>query len=142
MLNIKKTLTKLLGRMGMEEFNLTVSYSSFDMAYGYGRYDRAANSVRLYFVAYDSANLPQNTALFTVPEKYRPSQTYAVPIVYGASSSVGTYYASLSTDGTIKQNAGSTLRSIFGFVEYKLGGVIRTLKKAISNLYREEVAVC
>ena len=121
MLNVKSLLTKLLDRVGVVEFNLT-PYAGFDNAYGYGRYDKATNSVRLYFFGVDSANLPQNTALFTVPNEYAPSQAYGVPIIYTATSGAGVYYASVLTNGTIVQNAGSTLRGIYGFVEYKLGG--------------------
>lgn len=121
MLNIKKTITKIIGRFGVEEFSLS-AYAGFDSAYGYGRYDKATNTVRLYFFGVDTANLPQNTALFTVPDKYKPSQAYGIPIVYTATSGAGVYYASLLTDGTIKQNAGSTLRGILGLVEYTLGG--------------------
>lgn len=121
MLNVKKTITKILGRFAIEEFMLT-AYSGFDSAYGYGRYDKATGTVRLYFYGIDSTNLPQNTALFTIPDKYKPSQAYGVPIVYTATSGAGVYYASLLTNGTIVQNAGSTLRGIFGLVEYQWGG--------------------
>ena len=121
MKKITTLLNAIRGRLDIEEFSLT-AYSGFDSAYGYGRYDKATDSVRLYFYGVDSANLPQNTALFTVPQEYKPAQAYGVPIVYTATTGAGLYYASLQTDGTIRQNAGSTLRGIGGFVEYKLGG--------------------
>lgn len=142
MLNIKKTLTKLFSRIGVEEFNLTV-YAGFDNSFGVGKYDKATDTVRLFCWGTDTANLPTGTALFTVPEEYRPSGNVALLMVFGASGGSGTYYSILnSSNGAITQSAGSTLRSVVIWGEYKLGGVIRTLKNAISNLYREGVAVC
>lgn len=133
MLDLKALLAKILRRFAIEEFMLT-AYAGFDSAYGYGRYDKATDSVRLYFYGVDSANLPRNTALFTVPDKYKPSQAYGVPIVYTATGGVGFYYASLLTNGTIVQNAGSTLRGIFGLVEYQLGGVIESINRFFTTL--------
>lgn len=142
MLNVKKLLTKIISKFSIEEFMLT-AYNGFDMAYGYGRYDKSTDSVRIYFVGIDSSNLPQNSALFTVPSKYRPAEAYGVPIIYTASTGAGLYYASLLTDGTIVQSAGSTLRGVLGLAEYKLGGVIRQLLSTFATLFnREGVAVC
>ena len=142
MLNTKKLLTKLLGRVGVEEFNLS-AYSGFDNAFGVGKYDKATDTVRIYIFGVDTANISSSTTLFTVPSDYRPSGNVAIPITYATSSAAGVYYATINaTNGNITQGATNSLRQIMGFCEYKLGGVIRTLKNAISNLYREGVAVC
>lgn len=142
MLNVKKTLTKLFSRIGVEEFNLT-GYAGFDNAFGVGKYDKATDTVRLYMFGADSANISSSTTLFTVPEGYRPSGNVPAIAVMATDSSNGiVYYLTVGADGTVKQNLTSYLRRVVAVCEYKLGGVIRTLKNAISNLYREGVAVC
>ena len=142
MLNVKKTLTKLLGRIGVEEFNLS-AYSGFDNAFGVGKYDKATDTVRIYCFGVDTANLPQNTALFTIPSKYKPSGNVGVPMVFGSTGGAGLSYATVKSDGTIVQSAGSTLRSVITVGEYKLGGVIRQLLSTLATaFFRKGVAVC
>ena len=143
MLNVKKTLTKLLGRVGVEEFNLS-AYSGFDNAFGVGKYDKATNTVRLYVFGVDTANISSSTALFTVPSAYRPSTNTAMPIAYATSSASGVYYATLNaSNGTITQGATNSLRQVIGFCEYTLGGVIRQLLSTLATAFvRKGVAVC
>lgn len=142
MLNVKKTLTKLMGRTGCEYFTLT-GYAGFDEAFGYGFCDKSTNTVRLYLYGKDSANLTSSIVLFTVPSAYRPPQNIAAPMVFATDSTNGiTNYATVYANGEVKQAISNYMRSFVAFCEYQLGGVIRTLKNAISNLYREEVAVC
>lgn len=122
MLNVKKTLTKLFSRIGVEEFNLSV-YSGFDNAFGVGRYDKATDTVRIYIFGLDTANISSSAALFTVPAEYRPSANVAMPIAYTTSSVAGVYYAIINaSNGNITQGATNSLRQIMGFCEYKLGG--------------------
>ena len=120
MLNVKKLLTKLLGRMGNEYFTLA-GYSGFDNAVGYGFYDKAANTVRLYMYGSDSANIPAGT-VFTVPAGYRPSENIGAPMTFTTASAAGTHFLTVHADGTVTHNASSTLRSFQSFAEYKLGG--------------------
>ena len=120
MLNVKKTLTKLLGRVGSEYFTLG-SYSGFDNASGYGIYDKSSNTVRLYMFGIDSGNIPLNTTLFTVPESYRPTGNIPAIAVMATDSTNGiVYYATVGTDGTVKQNLTGYLRRIIAICEYQI----------------------
>ena len=122
MLDIKKLLTKLLGRVGSEYFTLT-PYAGFDSYVGYGFYDKSANTIRLYMFGMDSANIPLSAALFTVPEGYRPTRNTAGIAVLSTDSVNGvSYHITVGTDGTIKQNFTNYLRRVLAVCEYQLGG--------------------
>ena len=122
MLNVKKMLTKLLGRVGSEYFTLG-SYSGFDNASGYGIYDKSSNTVRLYMFGIDSANIPTSATLFTVPDGYRPTGNTPAIAVMSTDTTYGiVYYATVGTDGTVTQSLTSYLRRFSAVCEYQLGG--------------------
>ena len=126
LLNVKKTLTKLLNRVSTEYFTLT-GYVGLDNAIGYGFYDKATDTVRLYMFGSDSANISTSTVLFTVPSAYRPPQNIGAPMMFSTTAGSGAHYATVGTNGEVKQAASSTLRQFMAFCEYQLGGVIRRL---------------
>lgn len=122
MKNITTLLHTIRRRLAIEEFNLT-GYAGFDNMVAVGRYDKATDTVRIYCWGLDSANLPTGSALFTVPEQYRPSANVALIMMFTATGGAGTHYAILqAASGAITQNAGNTLRSVLIVGEYKLGG--------------------
>lgn len=107
-------------KVGVVEFNLT-GYAGFDNAFGVGKYDIATDTVRLYCYGTDSANLPTNTALFTVPAEYKPPGNVALLMPFSGTGGAGMHYAVLqSATGEITQNGGNTLRTVLIFGEYKV----------------------
>lgn len=136
MLNVKKLLTKV-----MEMLPQITDVDGWHTLTNGVRYCKQNDVV--YVDCYLSSGLTISTSyitLATLPAGYRPS-TY----MYITSGTNSTYngVAYVAPDGTVgaKTASGSTNYCWFQ-IAYPLGGVIRTLKKAISNLYREGVAVC
>ena len=131
MLDVKALLTKLLGRVGNEYFTLT-GYAGVDESVGDGWYDKSTDTVRLYMYGRDSANIPNGT-VFTVPAGYRPSDNIGAPMTFQTASAAGTHFLTVHADGTVTQNASSSLRSFSAYCEYKLGGVVRQLLSALTS---------
>ena len=97
---------------------------------------RTSGTVTLKFGGAAIGSISSRTQIATIPEGFRPP-TQIVLTTYGGLDVIVNTNGSLQVDPP----AGATY---YGSVTYvaKLGGVIRTLKNAISNLYREGVAVC
>lgn len=114
-MSIKELLTRILGRIGSTTFSLTVGV---DDGYGYGVYDKATNTVRLYFWARGSISAA--TTILTVPSGYRPSSTrYGIIWIYVTNRGYS-YHCTINTDGTIKQGFSNSVDRIAGFAEYQL----------------------
>lgn len=108
------------GETGSVHFTLG-AYSGFDNASGYGIYDKASNTVRLYMFGIDSANIPISATLFTVPVGYRPTGNIPALAVMSTDSTYGiVYYATVGTDGTVTQSLTSYLRRFLAVCEYQL----------------------
>lgn len=121
--NVVETFEEITGTKelsGSEYFTLG-SYSGFDNASGYGIYDKSCNTVRLYMFGIDSANIPTNATLFSVPEEYRPKGNIPAIAVLSTDSTNGiVYYVTVGTDGTVKQNLTSYLRRVIAICEYQI----------------------
>ena len=114
-----ETITGTKAGLGVEYFTLT-GYSGFDSVIGYGFYDKSTDTVRLYMYGADSANISTSTVLFTVPSAYRPPQNIGAPMMFATTAGSGAHYATVSTNGEVKQTASSSLRQFLAFCEYQL----------------------
>lgn len=87
-----------------------------------GCYDKASKTVRISFYFNANTDLTTSTVLFTIPSEYRPSTGYASPMLFigSSSSSLGVYTCHITTSGQIFQDAGSSIRSGIGYIEYPL----------------------
>lgn len=86
----------------------------------YGIYDRTSGLVRINLYAGNSSNISVDQALFTIPVEYRPKDTVRGSGFVGTSSGTSFSAVNLLEDGTIKQRATSSARSVFGYIEYEL----------------------
>ena len=121
MLNVKKTLTKLLSSVG-NEFAYGDINSALSRGFCHCFKDKASNTVRLHFYFNSNSNVNTSTTLFTIPSGFRPSSDTNGVMYYSDANNVGGAYTfKVSTAGILTQNAGSTIRQGFGFIEY-VGG--------------------
>lgn len=138
-MSIKQILTKILSRLGTESF--TVGRSVGTSGGLWGTLDKSTGTVRVNFYLNNSADVPADTVLFTIPERYRPKETAGGSAMIMTSIS-GTnflaYAIQIATNGAVTHNGTNRLRSIMGVAEYKVGGVLSSLK----NLFRRGCLLC
>lgn len=146
MLNVKKTLTKILTSMfGKTLYDSTkIASGSLALSDAYTNYD--------YLVVSYNTNVDRFTKVFDCGViAANPSHSFGGDItIYssGAWLSSNCYFKPTDSTHLSISNTGNNANFIAGIVKVvgikipSLGGVIRTLKNAISNLYREGVAVC
>lgn len=100
-----------------EEFDLTSSYSGVT---GNGTYNSITKEVHMMVVGSTSSNIPMNTTLCTIPEKYRPKAQKKGGMLYSNDSNqIGAYnmiYA--NENGTITQGASASVRRILAVFNY------------------------
>ena len=122
-MSIKELMTRLLSRIGTESF--AVSYAVGTSGNLWGILDKATGTVRINFYLNNSADIPADTVLFTIPEGYRPKET-AGGSAFIMTSISGTnwlaYSFRIATNGNVTHNGTNRLRSIMGVAEYKVGG--------------------
>ena len=83
--------------------------------------DKACNTVRVHFYFNATSNVGTSTTLFTIPSGFRPSAGATGTMFYmDANNLGGAYTFKISTAGIVTQNAGSTIRQGFGYVEYPI----------------------
>lgn len=133
MLNVKKTLTKILSLTPMFEYVGNYGSAVFNTSW-----TAPDNGVAIVKVSWNTAGV---FGYWYIKEDETNLQV----------ASIGGTANGTSASTSIPIIKGHTYRTIgsaaltyadFFFYKIKLGGVIRTLKNAISNLYREGVAVC
>lgn len=83
--------------------------------------DKSANTVRAHFYFNSNSNVGTSTTLFTIPSGFRPSSEVNGTMFYMDANNVGGAYTfKVSTAGILTQNAGSTIRQGFGYIEYPI----------------------
>lgn len=85
-----------------------------------GLYDPNSGIVTIHFACRSTANISTSTALFTIPEKYRPSEAKTIPMMIYTSSAQAGYHGTLSTSGVLTQGWSGSARGAFGSISYKI----------------------
>lgn len=80
--------------------------------------DPTIKTVRAYGYFRRSTDINANTAIFNVPDGYRPASNYEIPMYLATSSATLAYRGVVQTDGNIYQSAGSTIREGFIAAEW------------------------
>ena len=107
--------------IGKTRFTFSSSVSGAQGALAYGYKDNATGTVRIYFTARFGSNVSTNTSMFSVPEAYRPSANNGGPCIVTTDTGAAVAgYATIGTDGTIKQGMTGYCRGITGFAEYQI----------------------
>ena len=83
--------------------------------------DNACSTVRVHFYFNANSNISTSTTLFTIPSGFRPLAEVTGSMFYQDANKVGGAYTfKITTAGVMTQNAGSTIRQGFGYVEYPI----------------------
>lgn len=117
--SVGDALTSLNNGLIAEEFDLVSNFSGVN---GNGTYNPITKEVHMMVVGASSSNIPMNTALCTIPERYRPNVQKQGGMLYSTESNViGAYnYIYANVDGTITQTASGYLRRILAVFNYVL----------------------
>lgn len=117
MLNLKKLLTKILTQITATTANGSASGSP---SASLCRCVKVGNVVHISGYYRRSTNIAIGETLFTIPSAERPSSTTSIPAYLGTSTSTLANQVAIYSDGTIKQNASSTVREVFFSGTYTL----------------------
>lgn len=107
---------------GAEAFTGTRDTSNIPGGACRGIYDKTSNVVTITFhCATSSGTIPGGGAtLFTIPEKYRPSEDKTASCM-GASNTVVTVgNCKMSSNGELSHSASSTFTKLYGVIQYIL----------------------
>lgn len=131
-MNILSSLLYFIGQkfqdaQAPEEFELIFNDElTYGLGKGYGIYDKSSGIVRLHFsFSNGDRDIPTSTVLFTVPEKYRPSEKkLGTGMLIGVSEGTGSqliipglYSLEFGNIRQVRMNRG---RLGSGYFEYKL----------------------
>ena len=111
-LDLKEWINKITSFIYQSEI---IVYAEGTGASGWCRAFKQGNTVRFYYW-YRNNSMSSSTVMFTLPVGYRPYGDYGYPIVYAGGYA---YYGIVSSDGKIRQAAGST-NQVFGVGEFRL----------------------
>ena len=117
MLNLKKLLIKMLGRVG-SEMTYTTALNGITGGLRLWK-DHSTGTVRCYGYFRRATNISDGTVIFTVPSGFRPPSNYEVPMFLYSSTGVNAgYYGTLHTNGNMYQNLGATIREGYVSAEW------------------------
>ena len=121
--DVAETFNTIVGTrqpMGYEFADGTIG-SALSRGFCHCYKDKACNTVRVHFYFNATQNINTSTYLFTIPSGFRPTEEISGVMMYtDSNSSSGAYSFKITTGGIITQNAGSTIRQGFGFIEYPI----------------------
>ena len=118
---LQTAVDTLNSNIGTTRFTFSSSVSGAQGALAFGFKDNATGTVRVYFVARFSSNVGANVSMFSIPADYRPSGNNGGPcIVITDTGAAVAGYATIGTDGTVKQAMTGYCRGIVGFAEYQV----------------------
>lgn len=129
---------KIADAQSPETFTLTLA-EGIAGGTGYGVYDKVSGIVRLNFnFSNPDTNIPIGTPIFTVPQKYVPSTNKAgsgfIQTMTGDTLGAAGARFLVYTNGELRTPSSGVVRRGFGYIEYVLGGVIRSISNAFSTL--------
>ena len=121
--DVLETFTTIVGTRQPMGYEVADATNGTALSRGFCRCykDKACNTVRVHFYFNATQNISTSTYLFTIPSGFRPSAEATGAMFYMDSGNVsGAYTFKVTTAGILTQNAGSTIRQGFGFVEYPI----------------------
>ena len=114
-------INTLNSNIGKTRFTISSSVSGAQGELAYGFKDNATGTVRVYFTARFSSDVGSNTSMFSIPAAYRPAGNNGAPCIVTTDTGASVVgYATIGTDGTVKQAMTGHCRGIVGFAEYEL----------------------
>lgn len=124
---IDAELYEVNSSLAHEIFKLTPNSSlSYNATFtdGYGVYDKASKTVRIYYVmSLSTGTIGAGTPIFTIPSEYRPSASISKGCEYvfvTDSGGVGVGVSDIATNGNITQGSTGYCKAIKGNAEYSL----------------------
>ena len=111
----------LNSNIGTTRFTFSSSVSGAQGVLAYGFKDNATGTVRVYFAARFSSNVGSNVSMFSIPAAYSPAANNGGPCIVTTDTGAAVAgYATIGTDGTVKQAMTGYCRGIVGFAEYQV----------------------
>lgn len=119
MLDVKALLAKMLSSFGNE---YTYIAASNGITGGLRLFkDKSTGTVRGYGYFRRGTNISLSETIFQLPTGWIPSGSWEIPMFFYTSGGIAAaYYGVLSSNGTIKQSLGSTIREGYTTFEYTL----------------------